>query len=74
METYYWFNQNRLLSHLLIAAAGTFIAAPSQVRNRSPWRLGLPRVQPTWIIRGFLLIPLALSWFALSPAARALLP
>src|SRR6476661_2044714 len=40
----------------------------------SPLRLGLPRVQPIWIIRGFLLIPLALAWFALSPSARAVLP
>src|SRR6266404_2673358 len=42
--------------------------------NRSPWRLGLPRVQPIWIIRGFLLIPLVLACFALSPTARAVLP
>jgi uncharacterized coiled-coil protein SlyX len=34
-------------------------------------RLGLPRVQPLWIIRGFLLIPLALGYFALSPAPNA---
>ena len=33
--------------------------------------LGLPRVQPIWIIRGFLLIPLAVASFALSPTARA---
>src|SRR6266403_1589998 len=39
--------------------------------GRSPLRLGLPRVQRIWIIRGFLLIPLVLAWFALSPAARA---
>src|SRR6266571_2811208 len=42
--------------------------------DRSPLRLGLPRVQPIWIIRGFLLIPLVLACFALSPTARALLP
>jgi hypothetical protein len=42
--------------------------------GRSHLRLGLPRVQPTWIIRGFLLIPLALVCFALSSTARALLP
>src|SRR5204862_5053983 len=42
--------------------------------GRSPLRLGLPRVQPIWIIRGFLLIPLVLAWFALSPAARAVTP
>jgi trimeric autotransporter adhesin len=42
--------------------------------GRSPLRRGLPRVQPIWIIRGFLLIPLALAWFALSPAARAVSP
>src|SRR5947207_1329130 len=40
----------------------------------SPLQLGLPRVQPIWIIRGFLLIPLVLAWFALSPTARAVLP
>ena len=34
-------------------------------------RLGLPRVQPLWIIRGFLLIPLALTCFALLPAPNA---
>src|SRR6266566_2617217 len=33
--------------------------------------LGLPRVQRIWIIRGFLLIPLAVASFALSPTARA---
>jgi len=42
--------------------------------DRSPLRLGLPRVQPIWIIRGFLLIPLALAWFALAPTARAVSP
>jgi trimeric autotransporter adhesin len=42
--------------------------------DRSPLQLGLPRVQPIWIIRGSLLIPLALGCFALSPAARAVLP
>ena len=42
--------------------------------GRPPLRLGLPRVQPLWIIRGFLLIPLVLGCFALSPTARALLP
>jgi trimeric autotransporter adhesin len=42
--------------------------------NRSPLRLGLPRVQSVWIIRGFLLIPLVLAWFALSPSTRAVLP
>src|SRR5437773_11101652 len=48
--------------------------------NRRPWRRGLPRkqqlprTQAMWIIRGFLLIPLALAWFALSPTARAVLP
>src|SRR6266403_407606 len=42
--------------------------------GRSPLRRGLPRVQPIWIIRGFLLIPLVIAWFALSPTARAVLP
>jgi hypothetical protein len=42
--------------------------------GRSPLRLGLPRVQRIWLIRGFLLIPLAFVCFALAPAARALLP
>ena len=42
--------------------------------NRSPLRLGLPRVQPIWIIRCFVLIPLLLGCFALSPTARAVTP
>src|SRR5947207_7214649 len=42
--------------------------------SRSPLRLGLPRVQPIWIIRRFLLIPFTLACFALSPAARAVDP
>src|SRR5713101_5926400 len=50
--------------------------------SRSPLRRGLPRkqqlprTQAVWIIRGFLLIGLAiaLAWFALSPAARAVSP
>src|SRR5437773_802967 len=42
--------------------------------GRPPLRLGLPRVQPIWIIRGFLLIPLMLACFALAPTARAVLP
>jgi collagen triple helix repeat protein len=39
--------------------------------GRSPLRLGLPRVQPIWIIRGFLLIALALACFGLLPNAQA---
>ena len=39
--------------------------------GRSPLRLGLPRVQPIWIIRGFLIVPLALACFGLSPAPNA---
>src|SRR5437867_12401315 len=39
--------------------------------GRSPLRRGLPRVQPLWIIRGFLLILLTLGCFALSPAPNA---
>ena len=39
--------------------------------GRPPLRLGLPRVQPIWIIRGFLLIPLVLACFALPPTVRA---
>jgi hypothetical protein len=39
--------------------------------GRSPLRLGLPRVQPLWIIRGFVLIAVALVCFALSPAPNA---
>jgi uncharacterized coiled-coil protein SlyX len=42
--------------------------------NRSPLRLGLLRVQSIWIIRGLLLIPLALGCFALSQTARAVTP
>ena len=40
----------------------------------SPLRLGLPRVHRIWIIRGFLLVPLVLAWFALAPTARAVSP
>jgi hypothetical protein len=40
---------------------------------RSPLRRGLPRVQPIWIIRGFLLITLVLGSFALSRTAEAAL-
>ena len=39
--------------------------------DRSPLRLGLPPVQPIWIMRSFFLLPLALACFALSPQARA---
>jgi hypothetical protein len=39
--------------------------------GRSPLRLGLPRVQPIWIIRVFLLIPIVLACFALSSAPNA---
>jgi Chaperone of endosialidase len=39
--------------------------------NRFPLRLGLPRVQPIWIIRGVLLVSLALACFAFSPTAPA---
>jgi hypothetical protein len=42
-------------------------------RYRSPLRRGLPRVHPIWIIRGFLLIPLALACLALSRTAEAAL-
>ena len=39
--------------------------------DRSAFRRGLSRVQPIWIIRRFLLIPLALACFALSPTPNA---
>ena len=39
--------------------------------ERSPLRLGLPRVQPIWIIRGFILVPFALACFALLPTPNA---
>ena len=39
--------------------------------GRSPLRLGLPRVQPIWIIRGFVLILLVLVCFALTPTPNA---
>ena len=42
--------------------------------NRSPWRRGLPRVQPVWIIRGFLLITLLFACFALSQSAQGVVP
>jgi len=43
---------------------------------KQPRKLSGPRTQATWIIRGFLLIPLALAlaWLALPPAARAVVP
>jgi hypothetical protein len=45
-------------------------------RRGLPRKQQLPRTQTTWIIRGFLLLPLALAlaWFALSPTARAVTP
>src|SRR5438093_6929132 len=46
----------------------------SPLRRGLPRKQQLPRTQPMWIIRGFLLIPLALAWFALSPTARAVDP
>ena len=61
MKTYYWFNRNRVLSHLRLGGADTFITAPSHLRNsvnRVPW----------W--PGFILIPLVLACFALSPTAQ----
>src|SRR5437667_3600574 len=43
--------------------------------SRSSLRRGLlPRTQPMWIIRGFLLVLLALACFALSPTIRAVDP
>src|SRR5439155_5860478 len=48
--------------------------------NRRPWWRGLPRkqqlprTQAMWIIRGLLLIPLALAWFTLAPTAQAVDP
>src|SRR5207247_2494959 len=39
--------------------------------GRSPLRLGLPRVQRIWIIRGFFLIPLVLVCFALPSTVQA---
>jgi hypothetical protein len=53
------------------------IAPARNSLDRSPLRRGLPReqqlprTQTLWIIRGFLLIPLALACFALLPQARA---
>ena len=42
--------------------------------NRSPKQRGLPRVQPVWIIRGFLLITLLFACFALSHSAQGVVP
>src|SRR5436309_2254523 len=46
------------------------------LRRGLPRKRQLPRTETMWIIRGFLLIPLALAcaWFALSPTARAVDP
>jgi uncharacterized coiled-coil protein SlyX len=41
------------------------------LRRGLPRKQQLPRTQAMWIIRGFLLLPLALAWLALSPQARA---
>ena len=46
----------------------------SNLRHGLPRREQLPRAQAMWIIRGFLLIPLVLGCFALSPAALAVTP
>ena len=52
----------------------TTLYLKSKSIGRSPLRIGLPRVQPIWIIRGFLLIALAVTSLALSPMARAVGP
>jgi uncharacterized coiled-coil protein SlyX len=44
------------------------------LRRGLPRKQQLPRIRAMWIIRGFLLIPLALACFALSPTARAVDP
>src|SRR5437870_4139158 len=46
------------------------------LRHGLPRKQQLPRTQAMWIIRGFLLIPLALAlaWLALAPTARAVDP
>jgi uncharacterized coiled-coil protein SlyX len=48
----------------------TSISRPP-LRRGLPRKQQLPRTQAMWIIRGFLLIPLALAWLALSPTAQA---
>ena len=61
MKTYYWLNRNRVLSRLRLGGGETFIPAPSHLRNsvnRVPWR------------PGFILLPLLLACFALSPTAQ----
>src|SRR6266704_189671 len=49
----------------------TTLYLKSKSIGRSPLRIGLPRVHPIWIIRGFLLNTLALAWFALLPTPNA---
>ena len=44
---------------------------PLKSIGRSPLWRDIPRVQRIWIVRGFLLITLALACFALAPQARA---
>src|SRR5213592_950707 len=44
------------------------------LRRSLPVKQQLPRSQTIWIIRGVLLIPLALAWSALSPLAQAVDP
>jgi hypothetical protein len=48
----------------------TSISRPP-LRRGLPRKQQLPRIQAMWIIRGFLLIPLALAWLALLPTAQA---
>ena len=59
--------KSRMLTH-------NSLIRSSPLRRGLPRKQQLPRTQAMWIIRGFLLIPLALAWFALSPTARAVSP
>ena len=61
MKTYYWFNRNRVLSHLRFGGVDMFITAPSHLRN------SLNRA-PCW--PRFILIPLVLACFALALTAQ----
>src|SRR5439155_943815 len=58
-----------------IPSVRNFIS-PSSLRRGLPRKQQLLHAQTMWIIRGFLLIPLALAlaWLALSPTARAVDP
>jgi hypothetical protein len=61
---------SEISSHLTIPSIRNSISRPP-LRRGLPRKQQRPRTQARWIIRGFLLIPLALAWLALLPTAQA---